>query len=384
MSLRDLGCAAALLAGLSLAPLAAESELKQQFSAWFALNDDAPSTPRFGLRYQPTLSLGTALGAGWKLDSELSLDLSAAAAAPSWKSPDLDGAVEPYRLWLRLSSSRFEARLGLQKINFGSATIFRPLMWFDRIDARDPLQITDGVYGLLLRYYFKSNANIWLWGLYGNDETKGWETQPTADKTAEFGGRFQAPLFSGEAGLTVHRRRLDPGTDGAVLRPTEERLAVDGKWDLGVGLWAEASFSHRDVPALVIPSEGAEPFSWQRTVALGVDYTLALGNGLYLLAEHFSSQMSAAAFGGSKDHGSFSALLARYPIGLLDNLGAVFYYDWRNERLYSFVSWQRTTDRWQFHVMVFWNPRQAQIFQGSAGSNAFSGRGFQLLAVWNI
>ncbi|HSQ35635.1 MAG TPA: hypothetical protein VLQ89_06565 [Candidatus Binatia bacterium] len=384
MNRLKLGCAVILLAGLGAAPLTAESEFRQQFSAWFALNDDTPSSPLFGLRYQPTLSLGAALGPGLKLDSEFSLDLSLSGAAPDWRDPDLNGRIKPYRLWLRLSSSRFEARLGLQKINFGSATIFRPLMWFDALDARDPLQITDGVYGLLLRYYFKSNANIWLWGLYGNDGVTGWETQPTADKTAEFGGRFQAPLFSGEAGVTVHRRRLDPGPDGALSRPIEERFAVDGKWDIGVGLWAEASFSHRDVPALTIPVAGGAPSSWQRSVALGVDYTFGLGNGLYLLAEHFSSQMSASAFGGSKDHGSFSALLARYPLGLLDNLGAVFYYDWRHERLYSFVSCQRTTDRWQFHVMVFWNPRQVQIFQGSAASPAFRGRGFQLMAVWNI
>ena len=57
---------------------------------------------------------------------------------------------------------------GLQKINFGSATMLRPLMWFDQVDPRDPLQLTDGVWGVLGRYYFLNNANIWLWGLYGN------------------------------------------------------------------------------------------------------------------------------------------------------------------------------------------------------------------------
>ena len=179
-------------------------------------------------------------------------------------------------------------------------------MWFDRIDPRDPLQITDGVTGLLLRYYFKNNANIWLWGLYGNPDTKGWETQPTADKTPEFGGRFQAPLFSGEAGLTFHQRRLAPGSEAAAFRPTEKRFALDGKWDLGIGLWTEASFVHQDDPAA--------PFSWQRSLALGVDYTFKLGNGLYLLAEHFLSQGAASLFGSGGSSVSFSALLARYPL----------------------------------------------------------------------
>ncbi len=141
-----LGVAVILLGWLSGAQLAAESELRQQFSAWFSLNDDTPSTPRFSLRYQPTLSLAKTLGAAWKIDSEISLDMAAAASAPAWRDLDVTGKIKLYRLWLRLSSAQFEARLGLQKLNFGSATVFRPLMWFDALDPRDPLQITDGVY----------------------------------------------------------------------------------------------------------------------------------------------------------------------------------------------------------------------------------------------
>ncbi|MBU4404928.1 MAG: hypothetical protein L6428_16415 [Candidatus Aminicenantes bacterium] len=366
----------AMLTWLGDGLLAAEIDLKQQCSAWFSLNDDKPLTPRFGLRYQPTLSLAKAMGGEWKLDSEISLDMYASGSAPAWKDPNLNGEINPYRLWLRLSHSQFEARLGLQKINFGSATVFRPLMWFDRIDPRDPLQVTTGVYGLLLRYYFKNNANIWLWGLYGNPDVKGWETQQTADDTPEFGGRFQAPLFSGEAGVTVHCRRLDPGSDVAARRPAEKRLALDGKWDIGVGLWAEAAFVHRDDPAAARP--------WQRSFALGIDYTFALGNGLYLLAEQYFSQGATSPVGNGNNGISFSALQARYPLGLLDSLAAVVYFDWRQEQLYSFLNWQRTYDRWQFHVMLFWNPRQAQIVQTQSGNNPFSGRGLQLMAVWNI
>ena len=76
--------------------------------------------------------------------------------------------------------------------------LLRPLMWFDRIDPNDPLQLTEGVYGLLLKYTFLNNANIWLWGLYGNDDPKGWEAVPTQRKSAEYGGRLQAPFLSGE------------------------------------------------------------------------------------------------------------------------------------------------------------------------------------------
>lgn len=362
-----------LAAGLSLR--AAGTELKSQLSAWFSLNDDSPSTPRLGLRWQPSLSLAAALGGPWTLDGELSLDAAGLAAAPGWRDADLDGELRPYRLWLRLASARFEARLGLQKINFGSATVFRPLMWFDRVDVRDPLQLTAGVWGLLLRYYFRGDANLWLWGLYGNEDPKGWETLPTAAGTPEFGGRFQAPLLSGEAAASAHFRRVPAAGPGAAGRSTESRFALDGKWDVGAGLWVEAVFVHRSDPAETLP--------WQRSLAAGVDFTFGLGHGLYLLAEQYL-YASATTAAGPGSGGSLSAVLARYPLGLLDSLSAVAYYDWRQRRLYSFLGWQRTLDRWQFHLMAFWNPRSTPDRQSPAGSRALAGRGCQLLAVWNI
>jgi hypothetical protein len=158
--MRRLLLPALALAAALISPPAPAADLNSQLSAWFSLNDSRPSTPRLGLRWQPSFSLTLALGGEWKLDGEFSADAAADVAAPGWNTLDADGGIDPYRLWLRLSSDRFEARLGLQKINFGSASVFRPLMWFDRVDARDPLKLTTGVYGLLLRYYFKGNANL--------------------------------------------------------------------------------------------------------------------------------------------------------------------------------------------------------------------------------
>ncbi len=364
----------ALAAWLCASTRPAPIELKQQFSTWFSLNDGKPSTPRLDVRYQPVLSLAPRQAAKWKLDGEFSLDASVSGAAAGWRDAEISGAIKPYRLWLRFSSTRFEARLGLQKINFGSATLFRPLMWFDRIDPRDPLQVSAGVYGLLLRYYFKGNANAWLWGLYGNQDPKGWETRATANKTPEFGGRFQLPLFKGEAGATLHFRRLAPGAAGT--RPAESRFALDGKWDLGPGVWVEASAVHQDDPAA--------PWPWQRLLTLGMDYTFKLGKGLYLLAEQFLSRRADSMFAAGGTSLSFSALLARYPVGLLDSLSAIIYYDWRNRQAYGFSGWQRTYDRWQFHVMAFWNPRQGQMIQPGSETGLFAGKGFQLMAVLNI
>jgi hypothetical protein len=33
--------------------------------------------------------------------------------------------------------------------------------------------------------------------------------------------------------------------------------------------------------------------------------------------------------------------------------------------------------------MVFWNPDQYQLYQSQAGNNLFTGKGFQLMAVFN-
>ena len=150
--------------------------------------------------------------------------------------------VKPYRFWVRFATSQFQVRIGLQKINFGSAMLLRPLMWFDRIDPRDPLQITDGVYAILLRYYFLNNANIWLWGVYGQNQRKGMEVFPTKENSGEYGGRIQVPLMNGEIATSYHHRDIDP-TAMVLNAPrfrSENRYALDGKWDLGVGLWFEA------------------------------------------------------------------------------------------------------------------------------------------------
>src|SRR6188474_3845952 len=136
-----------------------------QVSSWFIINDQRPTTPAAGLRYVPSLTLEKQLTTERTLDGELSLNGYASAQAPDWQDLDATSGLKPYRVWARFKTPRFEARVGLQKINFGSATLLRPLMWFDSVDPRDPLQITDGVYGVLLRQYLPNNVTIWEWGL---------------------------------------------------------------------------------------------------------------------------------------------------------------------------------------------------------------------------
>ncbi|UCD93512.1 MAG: hypothetical protein JSU69_06990 [Candidatus Zixiibacteriota bacterium] len=343
-------------------------------------DDDEASDLTAGSRYLPDLHIGTPLGDRYLLDLEVSLNGYATAMFPARDDLDADGKVKLYRLWIRFSTSRLEARLGLQKINFGSATLLRPLMWFDRIDARDPLKITDGVYALLLRYYFLNNANIWLWGLYGNDEPKGWEKYATDDETPEFGGRVQLPVPGGELAVSYHHRRaqLSGGSDIAVPREgdkfPENRFALDGKWDIGVGLWLEGVLIHQNARSL--------SYRWRRLVNVGVDYTFELGSGVSVLGEHIIIDRSRKAL-GSGSGANMSALSVSYSLGVIDYVSGIVYYDWDNEQFYRLVDWRRTYDDWIIHVIGFWNPESRQIYQDGGGNALYGGKGVQLMVVYN-
>src|SRR5512133_1230769 len=150
-----------------------------QASAWINLNS-GNDLPLFGgVRYIPSLDYQIRFLNQKMLDFEFSANINGSAGVHPFDTVYTLARLKPYRAWVRYSGEQFEIRAGLQKINFGSASMLRPLMWFDKLDPRDPLQLTDGVWGLLARYYFLNNANLWLWGLYGNDKPKAWEMGKT-------------------------------------------------------------------------------------------------------------------------------------------------------------------------------------------------------------
>ncbi|MFW6140722.1 MAG: hypothetical protein ACOC5S_05145 [Acidobacteriota bacterium] len=353
---------------------------KGLLTGWLAGSVEKAVQPLLGLRYIPTFSLEHSLDKKYKLDGEFSLNAYGNLDFHTFKDIRSDGDIKPYRMWMRFSSHQFEARLGLQKINFGSASMFRPLMWFDRLDPRDPLQLTDGVYGLLLRYYFLNNTNIWLWGLYGNNETKGWEFIPTSDNTIEYGGRAQIPAGKGELGFSFHHRTIDLSETPfdkplpEEINVPENRFALDGKWDIGVGLWFEGAVFKQDSSWLIYP--------WQQTLTLGIDYTFGLGNGLHVMGEHFLFTQSKEFLSSDQD-AKFSAVSLNYPLGLLDSISGMIYYDWDNHDFYRFINWKRTYNRWQIYVMGFWNPEEFLIYQGNLETSLFTGTGFQFMVVYN-
>jgi hypothetical protein len=375
----------AILLIIKFAPLHSQDsiiKLKGQVDAYTGLNFADPVQLQTGARFIPLISIGTKLKNNLKLDSEISFDSYLNYHFTDWKNDWSDSKIKPYRFWLRLSSERFELRAGLQKINFGSASMLRPLMWFDRLDPRDPLQHTDGVYALLGRYYFQNNANAWLWVLWGNDKPKGWEVIPSNSKIPEFGGRMQFPVSRGETAISYHHRT---GDLSGLINPLnihgsgnypEDRVGIDGKWDLGVGLWAEYSLIHSTLDTAYFEL-------WTKLFNLGMDYTFNLGKGINVTTEFFRYSNANKVF-ESGINKTFSVLSANYPLGTINRISCIVYYNWTDKSWYRFINLQRQNDDWTFFLFLFWNPDQIAIYNTVNENNLFAGKGIQLMAVYNF
>jgi hypothetical protein len=350
-----------------------------QISAWVNYNPEIEAQLQSGTRYIPQLNYSLNLNSPeQKVDFEASANIFGDMQLYPFDKNNINGKIKPYRAWARYSSDRIELRIGLQKINFGSSTLLRPLMWFDKLDPRDPLQLTDGVWGLLGRYYFQNNANLWLWGLYGNDEAKTWEIAPTSKHVPEFGGRYQQPTPKGEAAISFHHRMADTRDLNPQIseysKLSENRVGIDGKWDLGVGLWVEGSwiFKSRDIGA----------YTNQEILNAGMDYTFGLGNGLNLICEQLVFSYDEKPFGFNNTL-NFSAVSASYPVSMFDQVNGIMYYDWKNDALYNFISWKKQFNKTSLYLMFYSNPVNYQIPLQSSATNIFGGTGVQVMFVYN-
>ena len=350
----------------------ASQEFKGEFSGLTNIIDNGSiSNPvTFGFRYIPTFYMEFSETDESLFDFEISGNLSSSYQVISADNTSKVSNLKAYRLWLRYSTHRFESRLGLQKINFGPAKLLRSLMWFDRLDPQDPLQLAEGVYGLRLRYDFSNNSNIWLWGLFGNKDPKGMEVTPTKDKLPEYGGRFQYPVGRGELAITTHNRMIDISGESI----SEHRIALDGVWDVGVGVLFES----------VLIKTGVEDslMDWQSFLTLGMDYTFGIGNGLTVLGEHLLFTMDDTPFGPAikKDISGFMML---YPVGLMDQLSYFSFYNWNENLPYHYISWQRNYDLWVFHISLFWSRAKNGSTGESQSPANFGRKGIQFMVIFN-
>jgi len=338
--------------------IASELTINGQASVWAGYADGC----HIGLRYIPELRVKQSLTEEKSVDLDFSLKASCSES---------DTDLDLYRLWLRYMTAQFEARLGLQKISFGPARILRTLMWFDQIDYRDPLGLTDGVCALLGRYYFLNNANTWVWVLFGNNDLKGLELFRTDKDKIEFGGRHQFPLPKGEMALSYNSRYIDQADwrkkkPAAITDGLENRLALDGHWDLGIGLWFETSVSKIKLTD--------EDSLWDELLTVGTDYTFDVGPGVHLLLEHFAGSQGSGVY--EQDNVSnISALSTDFSITMLDSINAIGYYDWKENKVYAYLGWRRTYDNWLINISVFSSAENK--------ASTYSGNGVMFLLTYN-
>ena len=346
-----------------------------QVSTWGQYTPDIDTKLWLGGRYIPQINYEYLFPKGNKIDFEASANLFGDCGMKPFTKFNADGTIKPYRMWTRYSTNQMEFRAGLQKINFGSAQMLRPLMWFDKMDARDPLQMTDGVWGGLFRYYFKNNANIWLWGLTMNKDTKGMEILPTAgDIRPEMGGRFQFPINRGETALSYHTRRVDlrnfpPNPSDLTW---EHRFGFDLRADVVVGLWFETSWTRLSDDIF---------FKNQLMTTIGADYTIGIGNGLGITLEHMHYS-TGAKLKDFDQNVNFTALNFSYPVSIFGNANAILYYDWKSNGLYSFAGFNYQVNNITLYLMAYINPK-INALPMQSGAMRFTGKGVQLMAVWN-
>lgn len=278
-----------------------------------------------------------------------------------------------HRSWLRISGRMTEFRIGLQKINFGPAQIFRPLAWFDILDPHDPLEFTTGVEAALIRYYFLNNANIWLWGVRGKDDESRNTPYFSIQDYPEGGGRLQYPVPTGDLGISYHYRRIS-NPDREFMRTKEQRLGIDLRLDLEIGFWMEY--------CLLNISENPDLPRWTDNFTIGSDYTLAWANGLHFLLEHNHQGQSQKLFFSEDGTANQSALSFDYPWNIFQSTYVIFIYNWDSERWFRYLSHSLNFNYCSIYFNLFWNTSDEDETLQPSGTN--SGKAVQIMVKYDF
>ena len=179
--------------------------------------------------YIPTLSLFKELSNNQLVDMEWAYRFNRTYSGDSL----FNNNESHHRYWVRYSSEKLEARLGLQKIVFGPSFVLRSLSWFDTIDLKDPTGQTDGVEAFRLRWFSSNSLSIWSWSILNDQDS------------LAFGGRAEVSINMGDLGFTYHQ---DPSkslqTNGQISIPilsSHNRVAIDYRYDGFIGFWNETA-----------------------------------------------------------------------------------------------------------------------------------------------
>ncbi len=307
--------------------------LKGQLWLSTLTNNDIPtgqSAYESTMGYIPTLSLFKELSDNQLVDMEWAYRLDRTYSGDSL----LYYNESHHRYWVRYSSDKLEARLGLQKIVFGPSQILRSLSWFDTIDLRDPTGQTDGVEAFRLRGFPSNTLSLWSWAI-NNDQD-----------TLSFGWRVELSTNQGEWGFTYHQ---DPSKSlqmaGQETIPdfgSHNRLAVDYRYDGFIGFWNESALISSDRSEIIMATVGA-------------DYTLPIATGILVMME--STHVSREA-NDSISSQTFTAFMASMPMGMFYNIMLISTLDWDENNSYNYLRFSSAFDSFSINCMVSINPSE--------------------------
>lgn len=355
---------ASLFVGADPVKAGPETAFLGEITAWSAFESEPSDIREFGVRYLPELNLSMSLSDTWSLDSMIMGNFVVSVQQVGADDAEFDHSEKAYRFWGRAYTDQVGIRLGLQEISFGPGKILRSLQWFDQKDSRDPTGFTDGVNALLFRYYFENNANIWAWTMGGNNDPMGISLLSTMDNKLESGGRIQVPSGSGELGLSLHSRQAElysyPGSpDNLSESLWENRAGLDLSWDLGVGLYLEATYLQLEQNTIIPES--------QLFVTTGCDYTFDIGEGLGTVVEVMGVDLTDDDGVSDTDTIWLMAASGQLTLNLLDQLQVLLFHNFESDGTTVQASWQRATDDWVLNLIVY----TSQINNKNAASDQF-------------
>ena len=307
---------------------------KGQLWASALTSNDVPgkrSSIEFSHGYLPTFSLFKNLSNNQLLDMEWAYRLDRTYSGDSL----LYNNDFHHRYWVRYSSEKLEARLGLQKIVFGPSFVLRSLSWFDTIDLKDPTGQTDGIEALRFRWFPSNTLSIWSWTILNDQDS------------LSFGGRAEISINMGDLGFTYHQ---DPskslqtiGQIGIPISGSHNRVAIDYRYDGFIGFWNESALISSDRSNI-------------RMATLGADYTLPISNGILFMAEYMSISNKIDSYESSQ---SYTAFVTSIPLGMVHQLMFILQFDLEENRSYNYLRWSSTYDRYSLNFILSISPKRA-------------------------
>ena len=149
---------------------------------------------------------------------------------------------------------------------------------------------------------------------------------------SSFGFRSELSHSSGEWGIAYHTDQKD-------------NIGLDYRYDGYFGLWSESSLSS---------SENIK----QIMTTLGLDYTLPIGNGLYLMTEFMSVQEEKPF--ESKEN--YIAILANMPIGMIHQISVITQVSIKENKSYNLNKVPELVDDLQYCVLDTTNKNNIDFF----------------------